>query len=60
MNNKIVVKASIITGIAVCSAAGAMAALTTKRSKAKKMVRKAGQKIELVSSMLQSVADMTK
>lgn len=60
MNNKTVVKASIITGIAVCSAAGAMAALTAKRSKAKKMVRKAGQKIELVSSMLQSVADMTK
>ncbi len=54
------IKASVITGIAVCGAAGAMAMMNTKKSKAKRIARKAGKKLEFVGSMLQNVADMTR
>ena len=60
MKNKTTVTASIIAGVAICGMAGAVAMASTKKSKAKRITRKACKKLEMVGTMLQSMADMAK
>ena len=58
MNMGSVKKGTLVASLAACSVAGVIVLSNTKKAKAKRIARKAGKKIELMGSLLQSVADI--
>ncbi|MBR2370837.1 MAG: hypothetical protein IKA82_02330 [Clostridia bacterium] len=51
---------TVLAGVAVVTAAGAVAVAGSKKHKAKKMARKTGKQLEMVGTVIQSIASMTK
>ena len=50
----------VVAGIAFCTAAGAVAVAKSKKSKARRIAKRTGKQIEMVGTMIQSFASMSK